>query len=485
MITDYFTSQQMPIITDYYELHRSFIDRHNFKNVFAEIALKLTTNSSRQSCVCIDDDLADNFNLYDLPTFYWTENIKKIKTKIIEKYHTVINYGLVHYYADDKSNIAWHSDKEALKSNIYSISIGGIRRFSLRDKLTKKVFDFNLYDGDLFIMKIGCQDKYEHCIKSVKQFNIPRISITFRQIEKPLCYFIYDPFNISAYILDNQPIDSNYVTITETKEKIVLGIIINDEKHFDLLVESNFNMSLVKSNLQKSIRRQQHEVALQSTMEMIISGNHIDLLRRLTIITIEDVSINKYYSIIVWLYVASSNGYKLTKHDVNIIYSYVIHLCNINSVHEIKNDNIIHNNILQQFYTNIYCVSLYLRLQFGGFNGEKILLNNFIYGIVKKEIDINDENMILFDYKIYQKLTILECSIDFHCFPKMIEKILSKISVGLNEKELCNYIWTFDSNINSRKIHIHNLDEDLWNKIIKPQCDNYRYFIMKMIYQQT
>ena len=66
------------------------------------------------------------------------------------------------------------SDKEALNSSIYSVSIGGTRKFSIKDKNTKEVISFELEDGDLFIMKPGCQERYEHCIKSIKKFCVNR-----------------------------------------------------------------------------------------------------------------------------------------------------------------------------------------------------------------------------------------------------------------------------------------------------------------------
>lgn len=490
MITDYFAPKNIkPIITDYYELHKSFINRHHFSKVYDEIKDKIEINSSRKSCVCIDDKYKSNFTLYDLPLLVWTDTINEIKNNILTKYDKYeINYGLVHYYHDDKSIINWHSDKEALKSNIYSISIGGVRRFCLKDKHTKEVLEFDLYDGDLFIMKIGCQDKYEHCIKSVKIFNEPRISITFRQLEKPLCYYTLYPSELKVLVTENKPEEINYCKIFETKENIVIGIIQteNDNELFDLLVEcTKCHASLIKSNLQKAIRRQLTDVALQSVMELIISGNQLDLLRRLTIISVEDVTINKYYSIIVWYYLALSHNYKLTKQDITIIFSYVKYLCEIDIFCEIKNDNKLY--YLDSFYKNVDCLSLYLRLQFGGFNGEKIMLNQLITGIMNEDIDIYKKDMLLVDYRLYDKLTILECSIDFHCFPKMIEKVLAKINSksesNLNESDIKNYMWHFDSSVNSRikQQEILKLDKKTWNEIVKPACDNYRRYILKMI----
>lgn len=188
MITDYFkptNNVQQPIVTQYYELHRSFIERNIFGKLYDELRDHLQINASRKSCVCVNHELKETFDIYHLPLIDWTVTSNKIRNKIVAHCGDMhaIDYGLVHYYADSNATISWHHDKEALNSNVYLVSVGGTRSFCLRDKETRQVLTFHLFDGDLFIMKTGCQDKYEHCIKSVKLFNEPRISVTFRQME--------------------------------------------------------------------------------------------------------------------------------------------------------------------------------------------------------------------------------------------------------------------------------------------------------------
>jgi hypothetical protein len=177
MITNYFYKKENKYSIkkyDYFEVHKSFICNNIFKYVYNEVKLHITENSSRYSCVCISKDIKDSFKIYNLPIIDWSnkdnpvQSITNIKNKIIEQFQSKIDYGLVHYYPDENSVINWHSDREALRSCIYSISLGGTRRFCLRDKISKEVISFDLHDGDLFIMKPGCQEKYEHCIKSVK-----------------------------------------------------------------------------------------------------------------------------------------------------------------------------------------------------------------------------------------------------------------------------------------------------------------------------
>jgi hypothetical protein len=499
MITDYFKPNKNikpPIITEYYELHRSFIERNKFSKLYNEIYKYLEINSSRKSCVCLDNKLKEGFDIYNLPLIDWTFTVGEIRNKILTNYNDLysIDYGLVHYYGDSNANISWHSDREALRSNIYSISIGGTRCFCLREKDTKKVLKFNLFDGDLFVMKIGCQDKYEHCIKSIKLFNEPRISITFRQLETPTLYYTYYPSEFKIITTEEQPNLYNYKKITETREKIVIGFVYDEHIKFSHINHKKINTSLIKSNLQKAIRRKLENVALHSTMEMILSGNVLDLLRRLTIISFEDVYINKYYCIIVWYYIAISKNYELTNYDVNFIFSYVKLLCSIGVYYKYTdNDNFINDYKLKDLGNDVICIALYLRLQYGGFNGEKELINKTICHLLKCENNICEDDLLISEYQIYENDSdILNCSIDFHCFPTMIDKVLFKIkydnsNIELNEDDIRNYIWVYESNVNTRtninKINkeLNFLNDDIWKNIIKPKCDIYRYNIMKLL----
>jgi hypothetical protein len=501
MITDFFKSKTetpTPIIDEYYELHRAFVKRNCFKQIYNEVKNTIVKNTSRQSCVCLSKEQINTFNIYDLPLIEWTSTILSIRNNILTQYEHQysIDYGLVHYYKDETATISWHSDSEALESNIYSISVGGVRRFCLRDKLTKEILTFDLFDGDLFIMKIGCQDKYEHCIKSIKAFDQPRISITFRQIELPKWYYIYDRVNLLVYIVEEEPQIVSYYNVVNTKKNIVIGDIrdIISDKLTNIIVNTK-NTSLIKSNLQKAIRRKLVDIALQSAMTLIFNGQAITLLRRLTIISFEDVYINKYYPIIVWYYVAVSSGYELFEDDVNFIYSYIKLLCNINIVHDDITQTTLSSQkyLLNEIIHNVNCVSLYLRILYGGFKSEIYFMKNIIQGILNNSISVCNNEIIIEKYQISETpMVYLNCAIDFHCFPKMPDNVLSKINSDINSTsdfnltsdDIRSYIWFYDSSINVRVNEINNiknLNIELWNTIIKPKCDIYRSYIFKSL----
>ena len=166
-----------PIITEYYELHRGFMDKGQFRHLYREVEPHLQARSSRRSCV---ETSLDDIYYRDLPHITWTPLVTEIRDQLIDAFNAPISLVLVHYYHDHQATINWHSDREATNSDIFSVSVGGTRRFCLRSKTTDTIHTFDLHDGDLFIMKTGCQDRYEHCIKSIKAYNDPRINLTFR-----------------------------------------------------------------------------------------------------------------------------------------------------------------------------------------------------------------------------------------------------------------------------------------------------------------
>jgi alkylated DNA repair dioxygenase AlkB len=480
MITDYFeVNNRTPSIHEYFEVHRSYLPRNQFKLVYDEIKHQIKKGTgSRMSCVCISKSYKKDFTLYSHPLLDWTPTIQQIREAILQAHPGPVDYGLVHYYHDETSVINWHSDREAMNTPIYSISIGHPRRFCLRNKETNEIHTFDLYDGDLFIMKVGCQERFEHCIKSVKSFNKPRISITFRQIEKPVCYFIYNP---QSYMATVQNIYDTATDLIHTMmpQGIQFGLHHSSAESFEPYDSLLPQLSLLKSNLQKAIRRQEKDIALHTTMKMIYHGGIIELLRRLTIITWEDVVLNVYYPAIVWLYLAiSSKSYYATNEDILFIHSYVAYLCDLDAV--TKYDGAYKGSTpFPQLCHDTMALSLYVRLQYGGFPSEICAMNDLIRGVLQHEVYISQEEMIIIEPYELIKVDILDAAIDFHCFPSMLKRVHERIPF-LTEETIKKAIWTFDSSVNRRVTHDEK-EEQQWKEWIQPACALYRVYIKNMM----
>ena len=70
MITDFFKSKTetpKPIINEYFELHRAFVKRNSFIQIYNEVKNTIVKNSSRQSCVCLNKEQINIFKIYNLP----------------------------------------------------------------------------------------------------------------------------------------------------------------------------------------------------------------------------------------------------------------------------------------------------------------------------------------------------------------------------------------------------------------------------------
>ena len=95
--------------------------RNCYKEIYNEVKNTIVKNSSRQSCVCLSKENINTFKIYDLPLIEWTDTILSIRNNILDKHEPqyTIDYGLIHYYNDETATINWHSDSEALESNIY------------------------------------------------------------------------------------------------------------------------------------------------------------------------------------------------------------------------------------------------------------------------------------------------------------------------------------------------------------------------------
>ena len=115
----------------------------------------------------------------------WPPNLVDLKEKIEEKLKTAFNSVLCNYYKDGNDYIGWHQDNEAdlgMDPIIASISLGAERKFLLRNCQTRRIKEFILSDGDLFVMHSDCQRNWQHSLPRSRHIQNPRINLTYRKI---------------------------------------------------------------------------------------------------------------------------------------------------------------------------------------------------------------------------------------------------------------------------------------------------------------
>jgi len=166
----------------------NLIPKDYFQKVYDQIIDKVgSNNSERKSCVYNLHDINFKFD-YGIP-FYSYKDIPKcleeIRTIVEKDSGTIFDYLLIHLYSSGKSSINYHSDKEAKKSTIASVTLGATRKFRLKEigKKSGYDFEFSLSSGDCIYMHPGCQEKYLHTVPKELRVTEPRINLTFRQFE--------------------------------------------------------------------------------------------------------------------------------------------------------------------------------------------------------------------------------------------------------------------------------------------------------------
>ena len=245
---------------------------------------------------------------------------------------------------------------------------------------------------------------------------------------------------------------------------------LQDKKNCSLTKKKH--IPILKSNLQKTIRRGLDKQAVKTAFTMLcIDPNQ--LLRRLPIIMIEDVGIHNDFIFLTWIMCASSKKLELPDSLVLRIMSIVSNLCMYPKKQEYQK---MYNYLdvmkckLQNFTDKHHVLlwSLELRRSYGGMKGDMCMINWYAYHIYHKKIQpftYEKETKLehIKDMKLISKQDIQLSSIDFHCcdilyrlqhkFPKFPSYIIKKM------------MWDYRSSINFRVIRKPNILNKNWKHI--------------------
>jgi hypothetical protein len=297
--------------------------------------------------------------------------------------------------------------------------------------------------------------------------------------------FIYDPDNYRAFYDNISEPSDIYIT-----KKIDIKLYYRKPKNNNIIlfpkIEHNVNIPLLKSNLQKAVRRCQTDIAIKTALA-IIQTEPLELLRRLPIIYIEDVCLMDSYSIVIWLMMAE-NEHTLDMNDINILLNIIKHLCECkiyydDSIDYTKDFELYHKN-LQQLEKKDSILSVYYRLKYGGMKGDMLMLRNSIYYYSERPSEIQQVIYGDIDYtKLDCNLDIIPEAIDFHPFPYMIS-ILAK-QTNLDNNDIKQSIWFVESGVNIRKPYTieksrEYSEKEYWNKI-KSKLPKVRYNLIQSL----
>ncbi|WP_211235987.1 alpha-ketoglutarate-dependent dioxygenase AlkB family protein [Leisingera aquimarina] len=117
----------------------------------------------------------------------WTKELLELRGLVQSRSGEEYNSCLLNLYHSGDEGMSWHSDAEVdLKPDgaIGSLSLGATRRFSFRHKMSDHRVDVNLEHGSLLVMKDTTQSFWKHSLPKTKKVKSPRISLTFRTIQR-------------------------------------------------------------------------------------------------------------------------------------------------------------------------------------------------------------------------------------------------------------------------------------------------------------
>ncbi len=116
----------------------------------------------------------------------WTERLSTVRSAVQRKTGLAFNAVLANWYRHGADRMGWHTDRErelgptADDRQIASLSLGGRRRFLLRNEGTREVHEFVLGRGDLLVMRGATQEMYKHSIPKTTKEIAPRMNLSFR-----------------------------------------------------------------------------------------------------------------------------------------------------------------------------------------------------------------------------------------------------------------------------------------------------------------
>lgn len=295
--------------------------------------------------------------------------------------------------------------------------------------------------------------------------------------------FIYDPDNYKAFF-ENIPGPSDIFITTKIGIKLYYRRPLFNTQILLPRIDCKASVPLLKSNLQKAIRRCQTNIAIKSALA-IIQIEPLELLRRLPIIYIEDVCLMDSYPIIVWLMMAEKE-HLLDKNDIDIILHVVKSLCETQTYYDDSIDytmdfELTHKN-LQDLENKDSVLSIYYRAQYGGLKGDMTMLRNSVYYYSKRSSVIEKTIYNSINYaELGGNLDILPEAIDFHPFPQMIQNLVKQ--TYLDNNDIKQHIWFVESGVNIRKPNTLDSSREYstnktW-KIIKSKLSRVRYNLIQ------
>ncbi|WP_158771469.1 alpha-ketoglutarate-dependent dioxygenase AlkB [Paraglaciecola sp. L1A13] len=132
-----------------------------------------------------DNDALYQYSGLNLRPNSWNDELKELRERCEAVCNVRFNSVLANCYRDGQDSMAWHSDNEPELGRypvIASLSLGQVRNFDLKHRISGEKHRLPLEHGSLLIMAGGTQQFWLHSLAKTKKSLAPRINLTFRLV---------------------------------------------------------------------------------------------------------------------------------------------------------------------------------------------------------------------------------------------------------------------------------------------------------------
>lgn len=290
--------------------------------------------------------------------------------------------------------------------------------------------------------------------------------------------FIYDASRRVAFFEPMPLVSDRFISIA-----CKIRLYYRGESYPRYREESEFteqHVSLFKSNLQKAVRQMNGYVACQSLLELLRLAP-MELLRRLPIIMIEDVTLYEQIAIPVWMMMAGIN-YGLTIRDVDTLLQITETLC---ETYDYFPDVKARHTNLSELRGIPTLMALYYRREYGGMKGDMLLLAEALTYYLEhpeKILKMEFKEKSLYVPKDKYTVILIE-AIDFHCYPQMLTYLSNRTT--LTSEQVKEWIWNVQSGCNKRKEDTiersrRYKETEEWAQLVKP-LDGFRKSMIRRL----
>lgn len=220
--------------------------------------------------------------------------------------------------------------------------------------------------------------------------------------------------------------------------------------------------SVLKSSLQKSIRRRLTQTAVSIMLHFLVVDS-TTALRRLGVIMVEDVRLKPSFMTVTWLMIACSKDYHLSENQINWILGVVTNLCEdpeaeINVKFHDEEGQPTVRQLVQTCQRNLndknkVLLTVLLRQSYGGMKCDQKMFHQCAIDWFKRSSNLNNTQIPSIEWTNIQPLTksmVPICGIDYHCYPNIINLVKDQFP-QLSENDIQYAIWECCSKINVRK----------------------------------